>query len=119
MIERRLSYPVSESLRAPPAASDAIAMAHRRYWRFNLALIGVLMAIGFSVSFIFPLFARQLASVRFAGFRLPFYVGAQGAILIYLALIGVYIVLMTFADRMLRRAVARERSKEPAREAAP
>ncbi|RBL66609.1 DUF4212 domain-containing protein, partial [Pseudomonas sp. MWU13-2625] len=35
---------------------------------------------------------------------LPFYVGAQGAILVYLVLIVVYIGLMQRADRTLRRA---------------
>ena len=39
-----------------------------------------------------------------AGFRLPFYLGAQGAILIYLLLIVIYIVAMTRADQRLRRA---------------
>jgi len=42
--------------------------------------------------------------VRVGGFRLPFYFGAQGAILVYLALIVVYIVLMQQADRRLQRA---------------
>jgi putative solute:sodium symporter small subunit len=95
-----------------------MARAHRRYWRFNLVLIGVLMAIGFSVSFVVPLFARQLSSVFMAGFRLPFYLGAQGAILIYLVLIVIYIVLMTFADRALRRAAAADRAQGSTREAA-
>jgi len=49
---------------------------------------------------------------------LPFYLGAQGAILIYLALIVVYVVLMTFADRALRRAAAVDQAQAPAREAA-
>lgn len=78
--------------------------AHRRYWRFNLALIATLMTIGFAVSFVVPLAARSLTQVRFAGFRLPFYMGAQGAILVYLALIVVYIVLMQRADRVLQTA---------------
>ncbi|MEX3955265.1 DUF4212 domain-containing protein [Trinickia sp. EG282A] len=95
-----------------------MALAHRRYWRFNLVSIGVLMTIGFCVSFVVPLFARDLSAVRVAGFRLPFYLGAQGAILIYLALIAVYIVLMTFADRTLRRSAAADTSREPDRESA-
>jgi uncharacterized membrane protein len=45
-----------------------------------------------------------LDPVRFIGFRLPFYFGAQGAILIYVGLIVVYIVLMQRADRRLQRA---------------
>jgi putative solute:sodium symporter small subunit len=88
----------------PPPVSDAMARAHRRYWRFNLVLIAVLMAIGFVVSFVMPLASRNLSVVRFAGFRLPFYMGAQGAILIYLALIVVYIALMQRADRVLQDA---------------
>lgn len=91
-----------------------MARAHRRYWRFNLVLIGVLMAIGFAVSFIVPLFARSLSTMRFAGFRLAFYIGAQGAIVVYLALIAVYIVAMSFADRELRRASAAG-GEQPAR----
>ncbi|MBS6362012.1 DUF4212 domain-containing protein [Burkholderia sp.] len=89
---------------APPPVPAPLARAHARYWRFNVALILVLMAIGFSVSFLVPFFAPALADVRFAGFSLPFYFGAQGAILIYLALIAVYIALMQRADRALGRA---------------
>ncbi|MBN3851350.1 DUF4212 domain-containing protein [Paraburkholderia sp. Ac-20342] len=81
-----------------------MALAHRKYWRFNLALIAALMTLGFIVSFVVPLLAPALEQVRVEGFRLPFYFGAQGAILIYLALIVVYIVLMQRADRQLQRA---------------
>ncbi len=88
----------------PPAVSAAMARAHQKYWRFNLALIAALMTVGFVVSFVLPLVAPALDQVRFFGFRLPFYFGAQGAILIYVALIVVYIVLMQRADRRLQRA---------------
>ncbi|KWF18151.1 DUF4212 domain-containing protein [Burkholderia pseudomultivorans] len=89
---------------APPPVPEPLARAHARYWRFNVVLIVVLMAIGFAVSFVVPFFAPALAGVHFAGFSLPFYVGAQGAILVYLVLIAVYIGLMQRADRALRRA---------------
>jgi putative solute:sodium symporter small subunit len=88
----------------PPEVSAAMARAHQKYWRFNLALIATLMTVGFVVSFVLPLVAPALDQVRFGGFRLPFYFGAQGAILIYVALIVVYIVLMQRADRRLQRA---------------
>jgi putative solute:sodium symporter small subunit len=81
-----------------------MARAHQKYWRFNLALIAALMVLGFMVSFVLPLMAPALTQVRIGGFRLPFYFGAQGAILVYLALIVVYIVLMQRADRRLQRA---------------
>ncbi len=96
-----------------------MVLAHRRYWRFNVMLISVLMLIGFAVSFLVPLFARALANVRVVGFRLPFYMGAQGAIVIYLALIGVYIVGMTRADRRLRQAAADDSANRPVGEARP
>ncbi|MFM0058685.1 DUF4212 domain-containing protein [Paraburkholderia phytofirmans] len=98
------SHATLNPLPEPPAVSAAMARAHQKYWRFNLALIATLMTLGFIVSFVLPLMAPALAQVRIGGFRLPFYFGAQGAILIYLALIVVYIVLMQRADRQLKRA---------------
>ncbi|MDR5750271.1 MULTISPECIES: DUF4212 domain-containing protein [unclassified Caballeronia] len=95
--------PSQRTPEAPPV-SAAMARAHRAYWRFNVALIAVLMALGFVVSFGLPLVASRLEDVRIAGFPLPFYFGAQGAILVYVALIVVYIVLMQFADARLLRA---------------
>lgn len=67
-------------------------------------LIATLMTLGFTVSFVLPLMAPTFARVRVGGFSLPFYFGAQGAILLYVALIVVYIVLMQGADRRLQRA---------------
>jgi len=85
-----------------------MARAHRVYWRTNLATIAVLMTIGFAVSFGIPLMAPRIATMRFAGFPLAFYIGAQGAILIYVALIVVYIVVMQIADARLLRALAHQ-----------
>ncbi|WP_423371294.1 DUF4212 domain-containing protein [Burkholderia sp. LMG 32019] len=99
-----MTVPTRPAPAAPPPVPEPLARAHARYWRFNVALIAVLMVIGFAVSFIVPFFGPALAGVRFAGFSLPFYVGAQGAILVYLVLIAVYIGLMQRADRTLRRA---------------
>lgn len=98
-----MSVPSRPAPAAPPPVPAPLARAHARYWRFNVVLIAVLMATGFSVSFVVPFFAPALAGVRWQ-FSLPFYVGAQGAILVYLVLIVVYIGLMQRADRILRRA---------------
>ncbi|WP_248321893.1 DUF4212 domain-containing protein [Caballeronia sp. Sq4a] len=97
--------PLNPTLAPPPRVSAAAARAHRAYWRFNVALIAVLLAVGFVVSFCVPLFAERLQHVRIAGFPLPFFFGAQGAILVYVTLIAVYIVLMQLADARLARAV--------------
>jgi putative solute:sodium symporter small subunit len=93
------------SLPEPPPVTAATTRAHRAYWRFNLALIAVLMLLGFGVSFGLPLLATRLETVRFAGFPLPFYFGAQGAIIVYVALTLIYIVLMQLADARLQRAL--------------
>ena len=106
----------STPLPEPPPVSDAMALAHRRYWRFNLVLIATLMTIGFVVSFVVPLLAHRLGNVRFAGFRLPFYIGAQGAILVYVALVVVYIVLMQRADRTLQAALDADEALRQARQ---
>jgi putative solute:sodium symporter small subunit len=100
------SLPPSLNPVEPPPVTAEMARAHQVYWRTNLALISVLMLIGFAVSFGIPLLATRLANIRFAGFPLPFYFGAQGAILVYVALIVVYIVLMQFADARLQRTLA-------------
>ncbi|MDR5756694.1 DUF4212 domain-containing protein [Caballeronia sp. LZ035] len=96
---------------SPPPVSAAMARAHRTYWRFNLALIAVLMTIGFVVSFGLPLVAQRVDHVRVAGFPLPFYFGAQGAILVYVGLIVVYIVLMQVADARLLRVARAEQGE--------
>jgi putative solute:sodium symporter small subunit len=103
----------ASTLPEPPPVSAAMARAHRMYWRFNVALIGVLLAIGGVVSFGVPLVAQRLEDVRIAGFPLPFYVGSQGAILVYVALIFIYIVLMQSADARLMR-VARAQQEDAA-----
>ncbi|KND60662.1 Sodium:solute symporter associated protein [Candidatus Burkholderia verschuerenii] len=103
-----MSDSATPSLPAQPPVSAAMARAHRQYWRFNVALIGVLLAIGFVVSFGLPFFAQRFEHVRVAGFPLPFYFGAQGAILVYVALIFVYIVLMQFTDARLLRVTRAE-----------
>jgi putative solute:sodium symporter small subunit len=95
----------NSNLPEPPPVTATMARAHRAYWRFNLALIAVLMLIGFAVSFGLPMMATRLETVRFAGFPLPFYFGAQGAIIVYVALTVIYIVLMQLADARLQRAL--------------
>lgn len=87
------------------ARIDNLSRARRDYWRFNVRLIVALLAFGALVSFGVPLVAGQLKSIRFAGWSLPFYMGAQGAIIVYLALVLIYIVAMNGADRRLQQAI--------------
>lgn len=71
---------------------------HREYWRRNLGLTGALLAIWFAVTFLVIWFARDLADINFLGFPLPFWVGAQGAPLVYVLLIRRYATRMNELD---------------------
>ena len=66
--------------------SDADARAR---WRVCMKLTAWLMAIGFVVTFGVAFFARSL---RFSvwGWPLSFWVAAQGALVLYLALVCIY-----------------------------
>ena len=72
---------------------------HRDYWRRNLRLTAILLAIWFLVSFVVSYFARDLAAFSFLGFPLGFYMGAQGAPVIYLLIIWWYARQMNELDR--------------------
>lgn len=72
---------------------------HKQYWRQNLHLTGALLAIWFVVTFVVGWFARDLQSVTILGFPLSFYMSAQGALLIYVALVGYYAYRMDKLDR--------------------
>jgi len=71
---------------------------HREYWRRNLRLTGVLLVIWFVVSFGVVWFARDLDDIVFLDFPLPFWVGAQGALIVYVMLIRHYAVRMNELD---------------------
>ena len=70
----------------------------RAYWRSNLRLTGVLMAVWFVVSFVVAYFAREL-SFDFFGWPFSFWVAAQGALVVYVLIIGVYARTMNRLDQ--------------------
>jgi len=72
---------------------------HRDYWRRNLQMTALLLAVWFAVSFVVSFFARELAEITVMGFPLGFYMGAQGAPLVYLAIIWWYARYMNRLDR--------------------
>lgn len=63
---------------------------HREYWRRNLNLTIVLLAIWFVVTFVMAYFARPLAEINFFGWPLSFYMGAQGSLIVYVVIIWYY-----------------------------
>ncbi|APD11151.1 hypothetical protein UC34_25175 [Pandoraea vervacti] len=83
---------------------EAAAIA-AHHWRRTLWLVVVLMVIGFAVTFVPQFWAREWASMRFAGWPLPFYMGAQGAILIDIGLIVIYALVQRRNDARYRSAL--------------
>lgn len=95
---------------ATPA--DPVALAERRarlaaaYWRRNLVQIAVLMFVGFAATFVPVYWAPELSSLRCFGWPLPFYMGAQGAMLLYLLLICCYAIGQRRNDTHFKRDLA-------------
>jgi putative solute:sodium symporter small subunit len=72
----------------------------RAYWRANLKLVAVLMAIWFLVSFGFGiLLVEPLNRIDFFGFKLGFWWAQQGSIYVFILLIFVYAAGMRRLDR--------------------
>lgn len=63
---------------------------HQEYWRRNLKLTLVLVAIWTAATFVMSYFARELAAIDFFGWPLSFYMGAQGTLIVFLVINFVY-----------------------------
>jgi len=81
----------------PP--TDPRPAHHRAHWRANLRLTSAMMLLWFVATFGVAFFARELDFVFF-GWPFSFWVGAQGAILLYVAIIGWYAHRMNRLDRL-------------------
>lgn len=72
----------------------------KEYWKANLGLVALCIAIWFVVSFVFGiLLADQLNSVRLGGYKLGFWFAQQGSMYIFVALIFFYAHRMNILDR--------------------
>ncbi|WP_454724041.1 MULTISPECIES: DUF4212 domain-containing protein [Cupriavidus] len=71
--------------------------AARRAWRRNLRWIAVLLTIWFVVTFVVAWFARELR-FDFFGWPFSFWVGAQGALVIYVLMAALYAWRMNLTD---------------------
>ncbi|WP_119353094.1 DUF4212 domain-containing protein [Azohydromonas sediminis] len=80
---------------------------HRQYWSKNLRITSILLAIWFVVTFVVGYFARDL-NFTFFGWPFSFWVGAQGALVVYVIIIGVYARYMNNLDREYGVAEAEE-----------
>ena len=70
-----------------------------RYWRTNLQLVGLLLAVWFVVSYgAGILFVEPLNEIQMGGFPLGFWFAQQGSIAVFIVLILVYCLKMDAID---------------------
>ena len=71
-----------------------------QYWKKNIQIVIILLSIWFLASFGFGIiFANNLDQINFFGFKLGFWFAQQGSILIFVAIIFIYIRLMKKLDK--------------------
>ena len=96
----------------PPADLDAGASAQRQlslqaarslHWQRTRRLTALLLALWLATTFCTVFFARELATLSVLGWPLSFYLAAQGASLIYLAILGAYAFGMNRFDLRFKR----------------
>lgn len=99
------------------AVVEPTRQAIRRYWRRNVAVMGVLLVLwavaglGCGV-----LFAAELNQVRLGGFPLGFWFAQQGSILAFVVLIFAYALILNRLDAQHHREL--EAIRTEGREAA-
>lgn len=77
----------------------------RAYWRANIRLLSILLAVWFFISYgCGILLVDVLDNIRFGGFKLGFWMAQQGAIYVFVILIFVYIHLMDRLDEKYYRS---------------
>lgn len=70
---------------------------HREYWRRNVRMTAILLVIWAVITYVVGFYAREL-SFNFFGWPFSFWVGAQGALVLYVVIIGYYAWYMNKLD---------------------
>lgn len=70
---------------------------HRRYWRKNLRITALLLGLWFLVTFVVSFYARDL-NFAFFGWPFSFWMGAQGAPVVYCLIVAFYARYMNRLD---------------------
>ncbi len=70
---------------------------HQEYWRKNLRITGILLAIWFVVTFVAAYYAREM-TFNFFGWPFSFWVAGQGALIVYCLIIWYYARYMNKLD---------------------
>jgi len=72
---------------------------HQEYWRKNLTITAILLVVWFIVTFVEGWYARELNGITFLGWPLGFYMSAQGSLIVYVVIIGIYARYMNNLDK--------------------
>ena len=73
--------------------------SHRRYWRANLLVLGVLMSIWFLFSCVLSIFMVDwLNQFKLGGFPLGFWIAQQGTTVVFILLVAAYVLIMKKLD---------------------
>lgn len=75
-----------------------LSETQRHYWQRNLRITGVLLVIWFLVTFGIGYYAHLL-KFSFFGWPFSFWVGAQGALIVYVIIIWYYARVMNRLDQ--------------------
>ncbi len=89
---------------------------HKDYWKRNIRLVGILLAIWFTVSLVFGSLAVDLLdkiAIPGTGFTLGFWFGQQGSIIIFVILIAVYVRRMNKLDEEFGFHDEPQQTKQP------
>jgi putative solute:sodium symporter small subunit len=76
-----------------------LSPGHIEYWNKNLRVTAILMVIWFVVTFVIGYYAIELSAITFMGWPIPFYMGAQGSLAIYVLIIWYYASYMNKLDK--------------------
>jgi putative solute:sodium symporter small subunit len=72
---------------------------HLEYWSRNLRITTILLVIWFVVTYVIGYYAIPLSEISFFGWPFSFYMGAQGALIIYVLIIWYYARYMNRLDK--------------------
>ena len=72
----------------------------KAYWRANLKLTAIMLAIWFTISYLAGIvFVEQLNTIQLGGYKLGFWFAQQGSMYGFVVIIFVYAHLMAKIDR--------------------
>jgi putative solute:sodium symporter small subunit len=85
----------------PRASDNAAPTPTIIYWQSTRRMTMVLLGLWFVITFTVVFFARELDQITLLGWPLSFYMAAQGAMLLYLAIVVIYTIRMRRAEQQL------------------